>query len=149
MLTPRPHSHCNTCKQLSGSTYTLNQIIPAKNLSMTKGGDNLGKYTYKGDSGSSPIYTLHFPLPPTHSPLPRAPTTNSAPGKGVHCYYCKNCTTHVYHAQEALGPDNIVLRTGLLDQGITDFEPAAEIFCKVRLPWEKEVAHSFDVMPPS
>lgn len=46
-------SHCDTCKQLSGSTYTLNQIIPAKNLNITKGGDNLGKYTYKGDSGTS------------------------------------------------------------------------------------------------
>lgn len=76
-------------------------------------------------------------------------TSNAPPGKGVHCYYCKNCTTHVYHAQEALGDDKIVLRTGLLSQGIKSFEPAAEIFCKDRLPWEKEVASSFDVMPPS
>ncbi|KAJ4985631.1 duf636 domain protein [Stagonosporopsis vannaccii] len=112
--------HCNTCKSLSGAPYTLNQIIPGKNLSFTKGGDDLGKYTYKGDSG-----------------------------KSVHCYYCKNCTTHVYHAQEALGPDNIVLRTGLLDQGLKEFGPGAEIFCKDRLPWEKEVATSFDIMPPS
>lgn len=44
-------SHCNTCKELSGATYTLNQIIPAKALKITKG-DDLGKYTYKGDSGS-------------------------------------------------------------------------------------------------
>ncbi|KAF2992962.1 hypothetical protein E8E13_000772 [Curvularia kusanoi] len=111
--------HCNTCKELSGATYTLNQIIPKASLNITQG-DDLGKYTYKGDSG-----------------------------KGVHCYYCKNCTTHVYHAQEALGDDKIVLRTGLLTQGVKDFKPAAEIFCKDRLPWEKEVAHSFDVMPPS
>ncbi|KAJ4368723.1 hypothetical protein N0V86_009632 [Didymella sp. IMI 355093] len=112
--------HCDTCKQLSGSTFTLNQIIPAKNLNITKGGDNLGKYTYKGDSG-----------------------------KGVHCYYCKNCTSHIYHAQEALGPDSIVLRTGLLDDGIKNFKPAAQIYTKVRLPWEKEVATSFEGMPPS
>jgi len=45
-------SHCNTCKDLSGSAYTLNQIIPAKALKITKG-DDLGKYTYKGDSGKS------------------------------------------------------------------------------------------------
>jgi hypothetical protein len=45
-------SHCNTCKELSGSTYTLNQIIPKKALKITKG-DDLGKYTYKGDSGKS------------------------------------------------------------------------------------------------
>ncbi|UPX12048.1 uncharacterized protein EKO05_0002625 [Ascochyta rabiei] len=112
--------HCNTCKQLSGSTYTLNQIIPAKNLSFAKGGDSLGKYTYKGDSG-----------------------------KSVYCYYRPTCTTHVYHAQEALGPDSIVLRTGLLDEGMEKFAPAAEIYCKVRLGWEKEVAQSFDAMPPS
>lgn len=52
-------SHCNTCKELSGATYTLNQIIPAKALKITKG-DDLGKYTYKGDSGS---YNLHHLLP--------------------------------------------------------------------------------------
>ncbi|RAR02605.1 hypothetical protein DDE82_005693 [Stemphylium lycopersici] len=111
--------HCNTCKELSGSTYTLNQIIPTKALKITKG-DDLGKYTYKGDSG-----------------------------KSVHCYYCKNCTAHVYHHQEALGPDSIVLRTGLLEQGVKNFKPGAEIFGKDRLPWEKEVATTFDVMPPS
>lgn len=67
-------------------------------------------------------------------------------GKGVHCFYCKNCTAHVYHAQEAMGDDKIVLRTGLLE---ADFKPAAEIYCKDRLGWEKEVAHSFETMPPS
>ncbi|KAJ4319223.1 hypothetical protein N0V94_004012 [Neodidymelliopsis sp. IMI 364377] len=112
--------HCNTCKLLSGSTYTLNQIIPAKSLHLTKGGDALGKYTYKGDSG-----------------------------KSVHCYYCKNCTAHVYHAQEALGPDSIVLRTGLLQDGLRQFEPKAQIYTKDRLGWEKEVAQSFEEMPPS
>ncbi|CAN9116796.1 unnamed protein product [Alternaria alternata] len=98
--------HCNTCKELSGSTYTLNQIIPLKALKITKG-DDLGKYTYKGDSG-----------------------------KSVHC-------------QEVLGPDSIVLRTGLLDEGIKNFQPGAEIFGKDRLGWEKEVAQTFEVMPPS
>jgi hypothetical protein len=131
-------SHCNTCKTLSGSTYTLNQIIPAKALDITKGGDKLGKYTYKGDSGTfDPSVWLLFHL------------LTSPPGKSVHCYYCPNCTSHVYHAQEALGPDLIVLRTGLLEEGIKNFEPAAQIYCKVRLPWEKEVATSFDEMPPS
>jgi hypothetical protein len=43
-------SHCDTCKLLSGAPYTLNQIIPTKALNITKGKD-LGKYTYKGDSG--------------------------------------------------------------------------------------------------
>jgi len=112
--------HCDTCKELSGGTYTLNQIIPKNALNITKGKDNLGKYTYYGDSG-----------------------------KGVHCYYCANCTSHVYHHQEIMGDDTIVLRTALLTKGIKEFKPAAEIFGKARLPWEKEVAETFAVMPPS
>jgi hypothetical protein len=53
-------SHCNTCKELSGSTYTLNQIIPKKALKITKG-DDLGKYTYKGDSGKS-VHCVGYPI---------------------------------------------------------------------------------------
>jgi hypothetical protein len=46
------YSHCDTCKYLSGSAYTLNQIIPKDALKITKGGDALKKYTYYGDSGA-------------------------------------------------------------------------------------------------
>ena len=38
---------------MSGGTYTLNQIVPKSNLKITKGEDQLKKYTYKGDSGKS------------------------------------------------------------------------------------------------
>ncbi|PSN65141.1 hypothetical protein BS50DRAFT_52019 [Corynespora cassiicola Philippines] len=124
VLTPEQQGHilchCDTCKYLSGSTFTLNQIIPTSALTITKGKDKLGKYTYYGESG-----------------------------KGVHCYFCPNCTAHVYHQQEVMGPDSIVLRTGLLTEGIKNFKPAAEIFGKAKLPWEKEVATTFDTMPPS
>jgi hypothetical protein len=66
-------------------------------------------------------------------------------------YYCKNCTAHVYHQQEVLGDDKIVLRTGLLDNGRpgAGLKPAAEIYGKARFDWEKEVAQTFDTMPPS
>ena len=70
-------------------------------------------------------------------------------GKAVDCFFCKNCTAHVYHHQEILGPDTIVLRTGLLTEGIKTLQPAAEIYGKAKLPWEKEVAQTFDTMPPS
>jgi hypothetical protein len=53
------YSHCNTCKELSGSTFTLNQIIPGKALKITKG-DDLGKYTYKGDSGKDVHCVRYF-----------------------------------------------------------------------------------------
>ena len=43
--------------------------------------------------------------------------------------------------------DDIVVRTILLDKGM-GFEPAAEIFGKARLEWEKEVATTFETMPP-
>lgn len=122
----------------------------------------MGKYTYYGDSGK--LCPLTFPR---LGFMPSFSTSFSEDqfggvlvceyifanihrtGKGVHCYYCKNCTSHVYHHQEVLGPDKIVLRTGLLDEGIKNFKPAAEIYGKAKLPWEKEVAQTFDTMPPS
>lgn len=81
-------SHCDTCKQLSGSTFTLNQIVPAKALDVTKGGDALGKYTYKGDSGKykythPPIFPPYHPInPPQENPstattAPTAPRTST------------------------------------------------------------------------
>lgn len=107
--------HCDTCKQLGGGTYSLNQIVPKENLKLTKG--KLNTYTYYGESG-----------------------------KPVNCYYCPNCTTHVYHHQTVMG-DKIVVRTILLDNG-KSIQPGAEIFGKARLPWEKEVAQTFDTLPP-
>lgn len=65
--------HCNTCKILSGGAYTLNQIIPKDSLKITKGGDSLKNYTYKGDSGNP-----------------------------VHCYYCPNCTVSLLNPRVVL-----------------------------------------------
>lgn len=57
------NSHCSTCKYLSGTDYTLNQIIPKEDFTLTKG--NLKAYTYYGDSGRS--LPLSLPnLPQTH-----------------------------------------------------------------------------------
>lgn len=69
-------------------------------------------------------------------------------GNDVNCYYCPNCTTHIYHHQTVMGPDTIILRTGLLTEGRKSFEPAAEIFGKDKMSWEKEVATTFPVLPP-
>ncbi|CZS88010.1 uncharacterized protein RCO7_00979 [Rhynchosporium graminicola] len=68
-------------------------------------------------------------------------------GKSVTCYYCPNCTSHVYHHQEVMGND-IVVRTGLLSSA-KELKPGAEIYGKARSPWVKEVAQTFDTMPPS
>ncbi|KAF2422088.1 hypothetical protein EJ08DRAFT_487322 [Tothia fuscella] len=110
--------HCDACKKLSGSAFTLNQIIPKDAIKVTKGADSLKNYKYKGDSGNS-----------------------------VNCYYCPNCTTHAYHHQEVMG-DKVILRTALLEKA-GSFEPAAEVYGKDRYKWEKEVATTFNVMPPS
>jgi len=110
--------HCDTCKSLSGGAFTLNQIIPKSALKFTKGGDALKMYSYSGDSG-----------------------------KPVNCYYCPNCTSHPYHHQTIMGDDKVVVRTGLLTKG-KDFDPAAEIYGKDKLKWEKEVATTFAVLPP-
>ena len=74
--------------------------------------------------------------------------TDNHSGKDVNCYYCPNCTTHVYHHQLALGEDTIILRTGLLAEGRKSFPVVAEIFGKDKMSWEKEVAHTFPVLPP-
>jgi len=108
--------HCDTCKILSGGTFTLNQIVPKRNLTITKG--RLNKYTYYGDSG-----------------------------KSVDCYYCPNCTVHIYHDQAIMG-DKYVVHTMLLKDAKSMW-PSAEIYGKARLPWEKEVATTFATMPPS
>ncbi|KAA6416065.1 MAG: hypothetical protein FRX48_00784 [Lasallia pustulata] len=107
--------HCDTCKQLGGGAYSLNQIVPESDLKITKG--TTKTYTYYGESG-----------------------------KPVNCYYCPNCTTHVYHHQTVMG-DKLVVRTVLLDGG-KDLKPAAEIFGKAKMSWEPEVAQTFDTLPP-
>jgi hypothetical protein len=50
-----------------------------------------------------------------------------------------------------MGPDTIVLRTVLLNDGGlgAGLKPAAEIYGKARFGWEKELAQTFDTMPPS
>ena len=75
--------------------------------------------------------------------------TNRQTGKDVYCYFCPNCTAHVYHHQTVMGDDTIILRTGMLPKGLKEFEPAAEIFGKAKLSWEKEVAKTFETLPPS
>ncbi|MCJ1401373.1 hypothetical protein MMC11_004585 [Xylographa trunciseda] len=77
----------------------------------------LKHYTYKGDSG-----------------------------KDVNCYYCPNCTTHVYHHQTVMGP-KFVVRTIALE-GAKEWKPAAEVWGKAKMSWEPEVATTFEMMPP-
>ena len=48
-----------------------------------------------------------------------------------------------------MGPDTIILRTAVLPKGRAEFKPSAEIWGKAKFPWEKEVAQTFEVMPPS
>ncbi|KAI4216519.1 MAG: hypothetical protein LQ351_001008 [Letrouitia transgressa] len=76
----------------------------------------------------------------------KAYTYQGDSGKPVHCYYCPNCTSHVYHHQTVMGDDKIVIRTGLLEGG-KDFKVAAEIFGKDRVSWQPEVAHTFEGPP--
>ena len=58
-------------------------------------------------------------------------------GEPVRCYFCGDCTSHIYHHQAAM-PDKIVVRTLLLNGG--DQMPAtAEIFPEGRLGWVREL----------
>lgn len=59
-------------------------------------------------------------------------------GNPTHCYYCPNCTAHVYHHQTVHGP-KIIVRTSLLKE-IRDLPVAAEIYGKDRLSWQPQIA---------
>ncbi|TKX23369.1 putative glutathione-dependent formaldehyde-activating enzyme-4 [Elsinoe australis] len=111
--------HCDACKILSGGAYSINSVVPKASLNVTKGGDALKEYIYKGDSG-----------------------------KDVHCYYCPNCTTHIYHHAEVMG-DQVIVRTGLLDEGRKSFGAGIELYGKDRMGWVKESAPTFPVFPPA
>lgn len=69
-------------------------------------------------------------------------------GKDVHCYYCPNCTTHIYHHAEVMG-DQVIVRTGLLDEGRKSFGAGIELYGKDRMGWVKESAPTFPVFPPA
>ncbi|KAI4131677.1 MAG: hypothetical protein LQ347_002869 [Umbilicaria vellea] len=55
--------HCDTCKQLGGGAYSLNQIIPENDLKITKGSTKT--YTYYGESGK-PVNCNYCPNCTTH-----------------------------------------------------------------------------------
>ena len=99
--------HCQTCRSLSGGAFSCNQII-AKNKLRILEGEALKKYTYAGASG-----------------------------KGVDCYFCGICTSHVYHEQEAM-PGKVVVRTLLL-VGAEAWGVGGEIFGAGRLGWVRDM----------
>ncbi|KAL5416924.1 hypothetical protein PMIN04_007986 [Paraphaeosphaeria minitans] len=100
--------HCATCQKLGGGPYSCNQIISKDELDIVFGNENVGEYKYKGASG-----------------------------KFVHCFFCKTCTSHIYHHQDVM-PEKVIVRTLLLDGG--DKMPATgEIFAEGKLNWVKEL----------
>jgi hypothetical protein len=58
-------------------------------------------------------------------------------GKPVQCFYCGNCTSHIYHHQ-AVMPDKIIVRTLLLEEG-PGMPATGEIFGEGRLSWVTEL----------
>lgn len=105
--------HCSTCQKLGGGPYSCNQIIPREDLNIISGRENVGVYKYKGASG-----------------------------KFVSCYFCKTCTSHIYHHQDVM-PENVIVRTLLLDGG--ERMPATgEIFAEGRLGWVGELKKTLD-----
>ncbi|KAK3078882.1 hypothetical protein LTS18_006377, partial [Coniosporium uncinatum] len=100
--------HCDTCKALGGGPYSCNQIIPQDDLQITKGQGGVRCYTYRGASG-----------------------------KDVRCFFCGNCTSHIYHHQDAM-PDKYIVRTLLLEGG-DKMKAGGEIFAEGRLTWVREL----------
>ena len=48
-----------------------------------------------------------------------------------------------------MGPDTIIARTALLKEGRDKFDVGAEIYGKAKMKWEKEIATTFETLPPS
>lgn len=67
------------------------------------------------------------------SGTPSKYTYTGASGKPVDCYFCGNCTSHVYHEQAAM-PGKVIVRTLLLD-GSDEWGLDGEIFREGRLGW--------------
>lgn len=67
-------------------------------------------------------------------------TYTGASGKPVDCYFCGNCTSHVYHEQAAM-PGKVIVRTLLLEGG-EDLGVDAEIFREGRLEWVGDLERS-------
>ena len=70
-------------------------------------------------------------------------TYTGASGKPVDCYFCGNCTSHVYHEQAAM-PGKVIVRTLLLDGG-EEFAVEGEIFREGRLNWAGDLEKSLPV----
>lgn len=67
-------------------------------------------------------------------------TYRGASGKPVDCYFCGNCTSHVYHEQAAM-PGKVIVRTLLLDEG-ERWKVEGEIFREGRLNWVGDLSRS-------
>ncbi|TKA62895.1 hypothetical protein B0A49_07561, partial [Cryomyces minteri] len=77
--------------------------------------------------------------------VPKVYVYTGTSGKNVNCYYCGNCTSHVYHYQDAM-PDKVIVRTLLLDGG--DAMPATgEIFAEGRLGWVRDLQDGLKGQP--
>ncbi|PMD24367.1 hypothetical protein NA56DRAFT_567320, partial [Hyaloscypha hepaticicola] len=68
---------------------------------------------------------------------PKVYSYTGASGKPVQCFYCGNCTSHIYHHQ-AVMPDKIIIRTLLLNGG-PEMPATGEIFGEGRLSWVEEL----------
>ncbi|KAF2719002.1 hypothetical protein K431DRAFT_287177 [Polychaeton citri CBS 116435] len=68
---------------------------------------------------------------------PRVYTYKGASGKDVRCFFCGNCTSHIYHHQDAM-PDKVIVRTLLLDGG-QQMPATGEIFAEGRLSWVQDL----------
>jgi hypothetical protein len=116
--------HCRTCQQLGGGPYSCNQIVPKDALKILSGSPKV--YTYTGASGKH--FQYEFKL---------EQYLLIFIGKPVQCFYCGNCTSHIYHHQ-AVMPDKIIIRTLLLSEG-PEMPATGEIFGEGRLSWVKEL----------
>ena len=98
--------HCNSCKKSSGTTTSLNFIVPNEQF-QTSGNKITPPYTRLGDSGKNVSY-------------------NS----------CANCGGLLYVEAEAMPAIKIVKYGTVDQADVlAENKPAGELYTKVRIPW--------------
>ncbi|KAH8152478.1 uncharacterized protein LAJ45_03318 [Morchella importuna] len=94
-------------------------------------------------------YTVNMMVPKSDVKMtkgtPKVYTYTGESGNPVDCFYCPNCTTHAYHHEKVLG-DRYTMHSLLFEDDTLKHRPIEmELFGKHRMPYQPEIAKTYEV----
>ncbi|KAH0610483.1 uncharacterized protein H6S33_012010 [Morchella sextelata] len=94
-------------------------------------------------------YTVNMMVPKADVKMtkgtPKVYTYTGESGNPVDCFYCPNCTTHAYHHEKVLG-DRYTMHSLLFEDDLLKQRPIEmELFGKHRMPYQPEIAKTYEV----